>query len=121
MAHAVANFAGGSPQSARPHASASTGGALPTSPTALNTEEATIPFDDLTFGDVIGRGSFGRVCRGTFRGAVVAIKALAVRALQSADMLKYLHSELSVLRCAQGNGSTRRAAAAGDATATAVL
>ncbi len=71
----------------------------PLSPTVphLSAEEANIAFDDLTFGAAIGEGAFGRVCRGSYRGADVAIKALALRALQNASMIKYLHSELSVL------------------------
>ena len=71
----------------------------PTSPLALSSTEANIDFDALTFAAEVGVGAFGRVCRGTYRGADVAIKALAVRALQSASMVKYLHSELAVLGC----------------------
>ena len=71
----------------------------PISPTVphLSAEEANIAFDDLIFGAEIGVGAFGRVCRGSYRGVDVAIKALALRALQNASMIKYLHSELSVL------------------------
>jgi hypothetical protein len=71
---------------------------LPLSPGALTADEATIPYDALTFGAVVGSGAYGRVFRGTYRGGDVAIKSLAIRALQSENMIKYLHSELAALR-----------------------
>ena len=71
---------------------------LPLSPGALTAAEATIPFEELTIGAVVGSGAYGRVFRGSYRGGDVAIKSLAVRALQSENMIKYLHSELAALR-----------------------
>lgn len=71
---------------------------LPLSPGALTAAEATIHFDALNFGAIVGSGAYGRVFRGTYRGGDVAIKSLAVRALQSENMIKYLHSELAALR-----------------------
>ena len=71
----------------------------PTSPLALSAEEATIPFEALEFGETVGSGAFGQVFRGKYRGVDVAIKALAVRALQSDNMIKYLHTEVAALRC----------------------
>ena len=35
----------------------------------------TVPFDDLQLGPLLGRGAFGRVYRGTWKGASVAVKA----------------------------------------------
>lgn len=33
-----------------------------------------LPFDDLTLGPLVGRGTFGRVYRGEWKGRTVAVK-----------------------------------------------
>ncbi len=88
-----------SPVSSAPGTDSADDAIGPTSPLALSAEEATIPFEALEFGDAVGSGAFGQVFRGKYRGADVAIKALAVRALQSDNMIKYLHTEVAALRC----------------------
>ena len=69
----------------------------PASPTALGLAP-TVAFAELTFLEEIGRGAFGRVHRGEYRGAAVAIKGIALRALVAQSLQKYLFSELEALQ-----------------------
>ena len=104
----VKGFGGGTPSpsssssssssSSEAGSSHSSSSAQPLSPSALDEEESSLLYSELAFQEQIGAGSFGKVFRGTFRGSEVAIKSLALRQLQSASMMKYLHSELAVLR-----------------------
>jgi hypothetical protein len=61
----------------------------------LTASDLQIPYADLSFGPVIGSGSYGRVYRGHFRGHEVAIKEEQIR---QKDLAKYLAGEIATLR-----------------------
>lgn len=69
----------------------------PTSPTLALGIADTVNLDELVTGAVIGKGSFGTVTKGTYRGGEVAVKSLTVRDLVANSLVKYLHTELEVL------------------------
>lgn len=54
----------------------------------------TLTLDELEFGEEIGKGSFGLVYRGKFKGNDVAIKKAVI---PGDEMVKYLRSELAAL------------------------
>lgn len=61
----------------------------------LEEKDFTLNFNDLVLGPIIGKGSYGKVYRGTYRGNPVAIKEEHIR---HKDLAKYLRSEISTLR-----------------------
>ena len=88
--------------------------APPVSPTSLGLADGGLRKEDLVFVEEIGRGAYGRVHRGTCRGAPVAIKAIALRALLAQALEKYLFSELAALRANQHPNLIRYLGAAQD-------
>jgi serine/threonine protein kinase len=69
----------------------------PTSPSLALGIVNTVAAEELVIGSVIGKGTFGTVTRGSYRGGEVAVKSLTVRDLVANSLLKYLHTELEVL------------------------
>jgi len=59
---------------------------------------SVLALEDIQFGEEIGRGAFGTVKRGLFKGKDVAVKSLIVRDLVSNSLVKYFYSELEVLQ-----------------------
>jgi hypothetical protein len=60
----------------------------------LKAGDLHLTFSDLVFGPVIGKGAYGKVYRGSYRGAEVAIKEEQIR---QRDMAKYLAGEIATL------------------------
>ena len=69
----------------------------PTSPTAALAPLSAIPTASLTLLQEVGRGAFGSVHRGLYQGAPVAVKRIALRAVQAQSLQKYLLTELQAL------------------------
>ena len=70
---------------------------LPSGVQSLTLDDFVFPIDELTIGEKIAAGSFGSVCRGTFRGEDVAVKRQRIEG-QSVTDEKYMLSELAILR-----------------------
>ncbi|KAG2454256.1 hypothetical protein HYH02_001289 [Chlamydomonas schloesseri] len=74
MGAANGTAAGGTPGSADPASASQRGSAF----TIINTK--IDPFDDVKLGPLLGKGSYGRVYRGVWNGAQVAVKVLETMA-----------------------------------------
>ncbi|KAL6073254.1 putative serine/threonine-protein kinase EDR1 [Balamuthia mandrillaris] len=64
-------------------------------------EEWQIKYEDLEFGELVGKGSFGRVYKGEYFGTEVAIKQVLMMGMDPELTKKYVRREVNMLRVAR--------------------
>lgn len=57
-----------------------------------------IPYKELTFGETLGKGFFGEVRQGRWRGSDVAIKVIYRKSFRSDSEFSLFEKELGILR-----------------------
>ena len=61
------------------------------------TFQSDIELAQLTFGEMVGKGNFASVYKGTY-GADKKLVAIKKQSLENPELLKYIHSEIDILK-----------------------